>query len=495
MSTIDLTLRINADGTVDAVGKLGAVSNAVKGTGDAAQKSSKGFAEFSMAAIRTIDSVARLSKEAYRLGKEIYGLLTENLTITNTAFRELDDVVSTGMINTFAEAIVKNDVLAAAVDSIAKSISAAIPSLQSMDDAVSSMTIRLLDAASVTMKVVAGMTMIAAVKLGGGAMKGMFSDIIAFEAQVIAALDKSLKAAEHTSNGHKAYSNKVILNKKAQEEANKALIKSEKELSDAILNGVDVAVTETFKELAYQEKLAQQTEDGIRDIAASRQDAAIAFDKQQQQASKLRGQEEKEVGRLTQAQEFYASMVTTAVSATVSAIQVAMESVRTGTATIGEAIGTLMLSVAQSIFSAMMSASLSSAVQAAIAGAGSVASIPYVGAFLAIGMVGTLLTTFLAVRSKMKAPSKEYGGLTGTGLMENMPVIVNSKERILNEREAREYEASKSQGSSQGRALVINTSVPQGVSNRLETQRYLRDVWVPELKRMKATGQLKWLTA
>jgi hypothetical protein len=548
MSTIDLTLKINADGTVDAQGKLKAVSSAVASTGDAAKKAGKDYGDFNHQIGTSIDSLVNLGARVFRFGQQLVGVFTKDMTVTNSAFREFDDVIQNKFIKTVGEAVVKNDALSNAVGSLAGSLEAMLPTGKEVDATITQMTKVCLDLGMAVLPMgemllnfvglaVEGLAAISQTMLDvifrpfstamglinnvaqemdfipqslkgtidsvAGIMDliveiptnskrdimGVIESLQSGMAGAYAALEKARGAADGDGTA------KVLLNKKALEEANKALIASEKELADAISKGVDVALTAWDKEEAAKQKSLDYMQKSINDKLKADNDAAKANAKNQGEASKLRTKEIKEVKTLSVEQQMLASVIESAAMATVGAIQVAIEGLMTGTKSVSEAIGGMMLSVAQSIFSSMMSASLAYAVETAIAGAGSVASIPYVGAFLAIGMVGTILTTMLAVRSKMKAPSKEYGGLTSTGLMENMPVIVNSKERILNEREAREYEASKSGVGNQGRALVINTSVPQGVSNRLETQRYLRDVWVPELKKMKATGQLKWLTA
>jgi hypothetical protein len=200
----------------------------------------------------------------------------------------------------------------------------------------------------------------------------------------------------------------------------------------------------------------------------------------------------KQMEQMAARQQFTVNMLQTAATAVVSSLQVVITQLVQGTATAGEALQGMMLSVAQSVFNAMLSSSLSAAIDAAIKGAGSVASIPYVGAFLAVGMLGTLLTTFLAARSQMKAPTAAYGldirgGIPG---MDSVMVQAKAGEKILTPQQTKDYNDWQNKKSKQGPAINFTLVTPQGVTNRVEADKWNSNILLPSLERLASTGKL-----
>lgn len=540
MAQIDLLLKIDETGANATVQKLGGVSTAVKGTGDAAVKAGKDYANMSGGLAISIDSIMSLTGRIVRFGEQLFRVFTKDLKITNTEFQTFADSAD-GFTKNVGEAVVKSAALAGAVRELNKTISdmksggdleqlfkdtanAALTVLRTIGyigDGLSSISLAVAKTISSVFtfftdeveKKIAPLSGMIEAALNNIAMPEGLRSVLrttkaAFETIATAPRDtmKEITGALTTVNRAFAWIDSTAekmangLNSKvkpaiiATKDAIKDLTKEQDDWNDAVDKSIDKAVDLGMKESDAYARIIKKLDDIIAKKTEEREEDAKKRKAEKDRAAEDQRLEQlaKEAEQLAARQAFAISMIQTAASSAVAAMQVVITQLVQGTATASEAIGGMMLSVAQSVFSAMLASSLSAAIDAAIKGAGSVASIPYVGAFLAVGMLGTLLTTFLAARSQMKAPTAAYGLDIRGGIPGVDSVMVQAKagEKILNPRQVKEYDDLQAARGKRGAGVTFQLVTPQGVTNRVQADRWNSQVLLPSLERLAATGRL-----
>lgn len=168
-----------------------------------------------------------------------------------------------------------------------------------------------------------------------------------------------------------------------------------------------------------------------------------------------------------------------------------------GTETARDAMLGMLADILRAVMAQALTTLVAHAAAAAVEAGSAVASVPYIGPFLALTAASTTLSALMAYKDKIKPQGMALGGLAyPQGGYDNTLIAMNPhKERVLDEHEAKEWQRFKRTGEGgQGGQIVVQAMFPNGATESKQyTERYVDNVLIPALLKSKQRGKLQKL--